>query len=175
MNDGPLDMRMSGSDRVTAFDVVNTYSSEDIADIIYNYGDEQKSRKIAKKIVERRKISPINTTLQLKNIVDEAFHNRKVSRIDNATKTFQALRIYVNQELEEIYNTLSILPSILELGARIITISFHSLESRVVKSWQKNNPDIIKRINKKAIRPSREEILRNPRSRSATLRGYIYG
>jgi 16S rRNA (cytosine1402-N4)-methyltransferase len=174
MSDGPLDMRMSKDDKVTAFDIVNAYNRSDIADIIYTYGEEPRSRKIAEKIVERRKTSPITTTLQLKNIINEAFHNRKISRIDNATKTFQAIRIYVNQELEEISKTLEVLPSILEHGARIITISFHSLESRIIKLWQRNNPNIIKRINKKVIKPSREEVLKNPRSRSATLRGFIY-
>jgi 16S rRNA (cytosine1402-N4)-methyltransferase len=172
--EGPLDMRMSSFDGLTASDVVNKYSQKTIAYIIYNYGNEARSRKIAKKIVEQRKIAPIITTLQLKNIVNEALQNKKFSKINNATKTFQAIRIYINNELEEISSTLSILPSILKHGARIVTISFHSLEDRFVKLWQKSNSNIIKRINKKVIKPNREEILRNPRSRSAVLRGFIY-
>ncbi|MDR2074677.1 MAG: 16S rRNA (cytosine(1402)-N(4))-methyltransferase RsmH [Holosporales bacterium] len=174
MRDGPLDMRMSGTDTITAFDIVNTYSQKDIADIIYNYGEERKSREIAKRIVEARKVSSITTTLQLKNIINDALHNKKFSKIDNATKTFQALRIYINQELEEISSALAALPLILKHGARIVTISFHALESRLVKEWQRNNSNTIKKINKKVIKPSREEIIQNPRSRSAVLRGFIY-
>jgi 16S rRNA (cytosine1402-N4)-methyltransferase len=174
MKDGPLDMRMSNTGTITAFNVVNTYSQKDIADIIYRYGEERKSREIAEKIIKTRKVSPITTTLQLKNVINDALRNKRFSKIDNATKTFQALRIYINQELEEISNALTALPSILKHGARIITISFHALESRIVKEWQRNNSNIIKKINKKVIKPSREEVIQNPRSRSAVLRGFIY-
>lgn len=175
MNEGILDMRMSNDDGgESAIDIINNYKEEDLADIIYNYGDEPRSRKIAKNIVKHRQNEHIQTTKQLKEIIDEAFEGKKHSKIDNATKTFQALRIYVNDELKEIATALDSLHKILEKGARIATISFHSLEDRIVKNWQKNSQDTVKRINKNVIKPSREEIRRNPRSRSAVLRGFIY-
>lgn len=175
MNEGALDMRMSNIENSeSAMDVVNKYKEEDIADIIYNYGDEPKSRKIAANIVKYRKNQVIETTTQLKTVIDEAFLWKKCSKIDNATKTFQALRIYVNDELREIALALESLPLILKHGARIVTISFHSLEDKIVKNWQKNNQNIVKRVNKKVIKPSYEEIRKNPRSRSAVLRGFIY-
>lgn len=175
MNNGKLDMRMSHSENSeTAMDIVNKYSEEDLASIIYNYGDEPKSRRIAANILKHRKKSPIVTTSQLRTIIDEAFVGKKFSKIDNATKTFQALRIYVNDELREIAAALDSLPRILAKGANIVTIAFHSLEDKIVKNWQKNNKNIIKYINKNVIKPSVEEVRRNPRSRSAVLRGFIY-
>lgn len=177
-HDGALDMRMSPSnkdgDSISALDVVSTYSEEELADIIYTYGDEANSRKIAANIVKKRKEFKIDTTFKLKQIIDEAFNNKKQSKIENATKTFQAIRIYINDELCEIDAVLTSITEILNHGARIVTISFHSLEDRIVKLWQKNNKDIIIPINKKVIKPSRDEIKNNVRSRSAVLRGFVY-
>ncbi len=171
--DGILDMRMSRVDGISALDVVNDFSEQDIADIIYNYGDEPKARKIAASIIKNRQAKKISTTFQLKSIIDEIFGGKR-SKIENATKTFQALRIYVNDELSEISKALESLEFILNHGARVVTISFHSLEDRIVKMWQKNNASIFKSINKKVIKPSREEIQNNVRARSAVLRGMIY-
>jgi 16S rRNA (cytosine1402-N4)-methyltransferase len=180
MSDGPLDMRMSGrshdrdENELSAMDIVNTFSEKDLSDIIYNYGEERQARKIAKSIVSRRKEGVIDTTIKLKNVINEVFGNRRISRIENATKTFQAIRIYVNDELRSIDTALSRLPDILKDGARIVTISFHSLEDRIVKHWAKRCCENISPINKKVVRPSREEVLENPRSRSAIMRGFIY-
>jgi 16S rRNA (cytosine1402-N4)-methyltransferase len=172
--DGILDMRMSKTDSQSAFDVVNSYNFCDLADVIYHYGDETRSRKIASNIVHHRQRSKITTTTQLKNIIDEALDDSRLAKIDNATKTFQALRILVNDELREISKTLEVLQNILNPGARIITISFHSLEDRIVKLWQKSNANQIHRINKKVVRPSQSEVKRNVRSRSAVLRAFVF-
>ncbi len=124
--------------------------------------------------MKHRKNEYIQTTKQLKEIIDEVFDRKKHSKIDNATKTFQALRIYVNDELKEIAMALDSLPQILKKGARIAIICFHSLEDKIVKNWQKNNKNTIKCINKNVIKPSHVEIHHNTRSRSAVLRGFIY-
>jgi 16S rRNA (cytosine1402-N4)-methyltransferase len=183
-HDGPLDMRMSSStantapflsaNNISALEVVNTYSESDLSDIIYNYGNEKKARKIAKNIIKQRRLYKIDTTFKLKSVIDNVFGNKKVSKIENATRTFQAIRIYVNDELYEISNVLSRIPELVKDGGRIVTISFHSLEDRIVKLWQKNNNVNIKPINNKVIKPSRDEIRSNPRSRSAVMRGFIY-
>ena len=176
--DGVLDMRMSKSDGISALDVVNSFSAEDLANIIWTYGDEPKSRHIASAIVAARRESTIDTTSKLREIVSRAFKtssvNKKYSKIDVATKTFQAIRIYVNDELLEIDKALKQQSKILKNGARIVTISFHSLEDRIVKNWAKISRDFLDPINKDVIKPTEEEILKNPRSRSAVLRGFVY-
>jgi 16S rRNA (cytosine1402-N4)-methyltransferase len=171
--DGRLDMRMTKEKGISAFYVVNTFSEEDIAEIIWKYGEEPKARKIASEIIQSRKTKKIETTLQLKQIISKVFVNRTCLKIDVATKTFQAIRIYVNDELREIDLALKGLPNILNVGARVATISFHSLEDKIVKNWSKS-VTYAQPINKSPIKPTRDEILKNPRSRSAILRGFLY-
>jgi len=176
--DGALDMRMSKDDKISAFDVVNSFSEEDLATIIWTYGDEPKSRRIASEIIRARAEAEIDTTIKLREIISRAFKfssiNKKHSRIDVATKTFQAIRIYVNDELLEIDTALKQLPKILKKNARIVTIAFHSLEDRIVKNWAKSSRNFINPINKEVIKPSYEEVSINPRSRSAVLRAFKY-
>jgi len=130
-HDGPLDMRMDQNQDLTAFDIVNTYSQADLADILYQYGEERQSRRIARKIVEARKVEPIHTTSQLAEIISH--ETGKSGKIHPATKSFQALRIAVNNELESLKSALGEMPASLLPGGRIAIISFHSLEDRLVK------------------------------------------
>uniref|UniRef100_A0A7V4KCV4 Ribosomal RNA small subunit methyltransferase H n=1 Tax=Fervidobacterium pennivorans TaxID=93466 RepID=A0A7V4KCV4_FERPE len=165
--DEPLDMRMNLESELTAHHVVNTYPEDRLADIIYNYGEERFARKIAHSIVQNR---PINTTRELVEAIRKALpykeiHNRKRHF---ATKTFQAIRIEVNKELENLAKFLSFAPDLLTPGGRIAIISFHSLEDRLVKHTFKNDPRLEPLGD--FIAPSMEEIAENPRSRSAKLR-----
>lgn len=167
---GNIDMRMSKEGK-SAYDVVNTLTQEELAEIIWKYGEESKSRKIARAIVNYRSKKPIKTTEELRNIIVSVINNK--SRIDVSTKTFQALRIYVNDELNEIYKALNNLNKVLVNNSIIVTISFHSLEDRLVKQLGQNNKFIVP-INNTVIRSSIDEIKNNPRSRSAILRAYRY-
>jgi len=165
--DEPLDMRMNLESELTAHHVVNTYPEDRLADIIYNYGEERFARRIAHSIVQNR---PINTTRELVEAIRKALpykeiHNRKRHF---ATKTFQAIRIEVNKELENLAKFLSFAPDLLTPGGRIAIISFHSLEDRLVKHAFKNDPRLEPLGD--FIAPSMEEIAENPRSRSAKLR-----
>jgi len=165
--DEPLDMRMNLEQSKTAYDVVNKYSEKDLADIIFQYGEERFARRIAKKIVQLR---PLNTTKELVNAIKQALPYAEIRRRKRhfATKTFQAIRIEVNSELKNIKKFLEFAPDFLEIGGRLVVISFHSLEDRIIKHFFKNDP----RIKEIAgpIRPSESEIKSNPRSRSAKLR-----
>lgn len=165
--DEPLDMRMNLEQSKTAHDVVNKYSEKDLADIIFQYGEERFARRIAKKIVQLR---PLNTTKELVNAIKQALPYAEIRRRKRhfATKTFQAIRIEVNSELKNIKKFLEFAPDFLEIGGRLVVISFHSLEDRIIKHFFKNDP----RIKEIAgpIRPSESEIKSNPRSRSAKLR-----
>ncbi|MBF8246857.1 MAG: 16S rRNA (cytosine(1402)-N(4))-methyltransferase RsmH [Rickettsia sp.] len=175
--DGFLDMRM-GNSELTAFDVINKFSREELANIIYELGEEVQSKQIANAIVSFRKKSPINSTLELAKIVRNAMHYRP-SKIDLATKTFQAIRIYINNELDNLRIFLSKVRNILSLNGIILIISFHSLEDKIVKNFfreyaikkkSSNSDGFLKIITKKPIVPSKEEIFINKRSRSAKLR-----
>ncbi len=187
MKDGPLDMRMGSAD-FSAEEFVANASEEEIANIIYKYGEEVQSRQIAKAIVNAREVSPIKTSLQLADIVRSSMHFRK-SKIDPATKTFQAIRIHVNQELDSLEKFLDDVKDMLKPEGRILVVSFHSLEDSIVKSFFKEHspikiarskyskePEIFKAnewlkvITKKPITPSKEEVNINPRSRSSRLR-----
>lgn len=183
--EGPLDMRM-GDSPLTAADIVNTYDEKDLADIIYTYGEETYSRRIARKIVEARKEKLFETTTELADVVRSAVP--KKGKVDSATKTFQALRIYVNKELQELEKGLEATKSILKETGRLVVVTFHSLEDRIVKNFLKENIDgkggvsrhlpdtsekkdpLFKWVQKKALAPTQEEIDRNPRARSAKLR-----
>jgi 16S rRNA (cytosine1402-N4)-methyltransferase len=189
MHDGPLDMRMSQQGQ-SAADVIANASEKELSDIIYWYGEEVQSRSIARNIILNRQNSPITSTHQLASIIKEAMHYRP-GKIDPATKTFQALRIFVNQELKSLENFLSSVKDLLNINGRIIIVSFHALEDRIVKkffkehevkkitkskyhrtavSMQDDEQHWLKLIHKKSLTPSREEVLNNPRSRSARMR-----
>ncbi len=168
MKDGPLDMRMDAKSDLAAADVVNSFPEEEIADIIYKFGEERFSRRIAKAIIKHRKIEKIKTTQELANIVISVYpHGNR--RIHPATKTFQALRIFVNSETENLAQFLKDAPDLIGVRGRIAIISYHSLEDRAIK--QAFRSDVrLKRINKKVIVPQMSEIHYNRRARSAKLR-----
>ena len=167
--DGPLDMRMDTRSGETAEQVVNEAGEEELANLIYEFGEERRSRRIARAIVRAR---PITTTAQLAQVVSGGAHAMKGEKIHPATKTFQALRIRVNNELGEIQTLLQSAGSLLKPGGRIVLISFHSLEDRLVKdafreAGQKKRLVV---LTKKPVVAVEQEQLRNPRSRSAKLR-----
>lgn len=171
----PLDMRLDGRAERTAADIVNREDEGSLADLIYQYGQEGFSRRIARFIVEYRAKQPIKTTAQLATIVCKALNKPPVGRkgrIHPATKTFQALRIAVNNELENLEKLLKSAPELLRRNGMVAVISFHSLEDKIVKlDFRKNvEAGIYEIITKKPIVPSKSEIERNPRARSAKLR-----
>lgn len=180
--DAPLDMRFSPSQEITAAIIVNTFPEQELARIIESYGEEGESRRIARSIVASR---PLNTTLELAAVVQRAVGARR--RIHPATRTFQALRIAVNQELEHLKAALEQSVNLLGFGGRLVVISYHSLDDRIVKDYlRRESRDCIcppqtpmcvcghkatlKLIAKKVIIPSLDEIRANPRSRSAKMR-----
>lgn len=182
---GALDMRMS-QDGLTAADIVNTFKEKDLADLIYAYGEERFSRRIAKTIVEKRKEKLFETTLELANAIHGVVKKTK-NGTDSATRTFQALRIYVNDELGQLRSGLKEAEELLISGARMAIVSFHSLEDRIVKTFMSEKSGksagvsryepqsaaakpTLKLITKKPILPSEEECNVNQRSRSARLR-----
>lgn len=182
-HDAPLDMRFGPGALQTAADIVNTYSESELADLLYEYGEERDSRKIARAIVKAR---PLQTTGQLVAVI-EAVSPRRGNRVHPATRTFQALRIAVNDELASVKAVLPQAVASLHVGRRLAVISFHSLEDRIVKDFFREqskdlvNPpyeklyDVerkatIKEVNRKPILPSEEETEDNPRARSAKLR-----
>jgi 16S rRNA (cytosine1402-N4)-methyltransferase len=187
--DGPLDMRMDGSQGSTAQDIVNEMAEEDLANIIYQYGEERLSRRIAKRIVAERTVEPIKTTLQLANIIRAVVPKSPKDKIDPATRTFQALRIAVNDELGELSRALHAAEKLLNDAGRLVVVSFHSLEDGIVKSflyeragYASNNsrhlppsqevaraPSFVMK-KRKAFEAKEDEVRENPRSRSAKLR-----
>jgi len=173
--DMPLDMRIDKRLKTTAADIVNEADEKSLADLIYKFGEDRGSRRIARFIVRERGSRPITTTGQLAAIVCKALGRpgrKRSSRIHPATRTFQALRIAVNNELENLGKLLASAPELLSKNGRIAVISFHSLEDRLVKNNFKQNESesIYKIITKKPIVPTREEISDNRRARSAKLR-----
>lgn len=183
-SEGPLDMRFGPESELTAAEIVNEWPLDELADILYEYGEERNSRKIAQAIGAAR---PLRTTTQLAEVVTLAVGGRReVSRIHPATRTFQALRIAVNGELDAVKGVLPIAVSLLNPGGRLAVISFHSLEDRIVKNYfrlqargPQNDPavpaparfvPVLKEITRKPLVASAEEIARNPRARSAKLR-----
>jgi 16S rRNA (cytosine1402-N4)-methyltransferase len=167
MADGPLNMRMDTRSGPTAEQVVNEMNERELANLIYEYGEERRSRTVARAIVRGR---PVTTTGQLARIVASAVPPMK--HIHPATRTFQALRIYVNRELEEIRALLEAAPKLLKPSGRLVVISFHSLEDRIAKDSIREGAlhGIWNVLTKKPVTASEEEIERNPRSRSAKLR-----
>ena len=183
--EAPLSMCM-GKNKITAFELVNSFRESEIADILYNYGDETKSREIAKRISIHRKHKVIETTTQLADIIRSCFNGRR--EIDNATKSFQAIRIYVNDEMNELKTILEDAKSLLKKDGRLVVVTFHSLEDKIVKEFIKANTELsvgkinkyregiildFKCLTKKAVKVSNEEIKKNIRSRSSKLRGMI--
>lgn len=173
--DEKLDMRLCKDSRLSAYDVVNDYEEKELADVIFQYGEERYSRRIAKAIGENRRRKPIKTTKELENIIFHAVPSSyRHGRINPSTRTFQAIRIEVNKELDRIAPALEAAIGCLKPGGRIAVITFHSLEDRAVKwTFKKHvcceNPDI-RLINKKPIEPTKDECEVNPPSRSAKLR-----
>lgn len=182
-SDGPLDMRM-GQDGPSAADFLNTAGEGEIADVLYNYGEERQSRRVARAIVAAR---PLSTTGELANVIRKSLGYRPGAPKDPATRSFQAIRIHVNAELEELEAALAAAEMLLRAGGRLAVVSFHSLEDRIVKQFLREASGAVSggsrhmpQINaasaptfcavSKAIRPSAAETLRNPRARSATLR-----
>jgi len=169
--EGPLDMRMNPLSGETAEQVVNHIDERELADVIYEFGEERRSRRIARAIVRSR---PIRTTQQLVAVVSAAARsmNRKHERIHPATRTFQALRIFVNRELDDLKALLEAAPRVLKPGGRLVVISFHSLEDRIVKDALRDGAQQgwYRLLTKKPVTASEEEIDRNPRSRSAKMR-----
>jgi len=188
MNDAPLDMRMNSSDSFSAFDVVNDYKLEGLSDIITKYGEERWAKRIARFIVEARQKKPIETTFELVSIIKAAVP--KAAREGGphpAKRTFQAIRIEVNNELSELEDAIENMVQVLKPGGRLCIISFHSLEDRIVKNTFKNlespctcpislpicvcnKEPLVKIISRKPILPSDLEVNENPRARSAKLR-----
>ena len=167
--EGPLDMRMNPRRGTTAAQVVNQFGEKELADLIYEFGEERRSRRIARAIVRAR---PITTTAQLARIVAAAAPAMKSDRIHPATRTFQALRIYVNAELDEIKALLNAAPGLLKPGGRLVVISFHSLEDRLAKDALREGAQqgVYEVLTRKPVTAEREETDRNPRARSAKLR-----
>jgi 16S rRNA (cytosine1402-N4)-methyltransferase len=171
--DEPLDMRMDRRAGATAADLVNAASEGELADIIFRFGEERHSRRIARAVVEARRRGPIATTGQLSAIVRRAAPTRGWQRIDPATRTFQALRIWVNRELEGLDVFLRDVATRLRSGGRVVVISFHSLEDRIVKHTFRTlerAEAIVKVLTKRPVVPGEAELARNPRARSAKLR-----
>jgi 16S rRNA (cytosine1402-N4)-methyltransferase len=167
--EGPLDMRMNPMSGETAEQVVNHIDERELADVIYEFGEERRSRRIARAIVRSR---PIRTTTQLVEVVSAAARSMKHERIHPATRTFQALRIFVNRELDDLRALLEAAPRVLKPGGRLVVISFHSLEDRIVKDALRDGAKQgwYRLLTKKPLTASAEEIDRNPRSRSAKMR-----
>lgn len=187
MADGPLDMRMDQESSKTAKDIVNNYSENELADIFYRYGEEKLSKVIAKKIVEKRKLKEINTTLELVEVIKEAVGANYFYKSHPERQIFQSIRIELNKELEVLENVLPDAIEMLKPGGRICVITFHSLEDRIVKGIFKKYSDVddmvkglpvipdeykpkIKLINHKPILAEEEELKENTRSHSAKLR-----
>jgi 16S rRNA (cytosine1402-N4)-methyltransferase len=187
LRDGPLDMRMS-QDGPSAADIVNTASDEEIANILYHYGEERQSRRIARKIVETRKVQPFETTLQLAEVIEGCLPRSKPGQAHPATRSFQALRIAVNDEYGALWQGLMAAERVLKPGGLLAVVTFHSIEDRMVKRFFQSHGAKKTRVNRyareetvetdapfeiltrKAIGPDQDELSMNPRSRSAKLR-----
>ena len=183
--DAELDMRMDQSTGISAKDWINTAAEDEISDVIWKYGEESYSRKIAKAIIEQRSIRSISSTLEFADLIYQLKkYSKKKEKKHPATKTFQAIRIHINDELQELRSLLDFSLECLKPGGRIVIISFHSLEDRIVKRFFRDNSRIDPNLSKlpnledtsrlkvilKKVKPSDEEIKGNPRARSAILR-----
>ena len=172
MREGPLDMRMDQRQPLTAASLIHRVPERELVELLQRYGEERFARRIARRVVEARKKRPIRTTAQLAAIVLEAVPRKATGRIHPATRTFQALRIAVNEELGALQALLESLPDVLLLGGRAAIITFHSLEDRMVKQAfvQGARDGRFLRLTKKPVTPADEELAQNPRARSGKLR-----
>jgi 16S rRNA (cytosine1402-N4)-methyltransferase len=169
MQEGPLDMRMDRNQALTAADIVNTYSEKEIADIIYTYGEERRSRPIARSIVRSR---PLQRTTDLVRAIERIAGSPRYGQIHPATRTFQALRIYVNDELKSLEEFIDSSMTVVRSGGRVVVIAFHSLEDRIVKQRFRVSAVPGRVLTKKVVTAGDEEVRRNPRARSAKLRAW---
>lgn len=185
MREGPLDMRMEPETSQTAADVVNLYAEAELTRVLRDFGEERRAHRLARALVNRRRKRPFETTLELREVAHQVLGASRPGRIDPATRMFQALRIEVNQELAGLEEFLSKSLSMLESGGRLVVISYHSLEDRMVKSALRQasrgevdpitgrpqaETRLIEVLTKKPLRPTADEVTYNPRSRSARLR-----
>lgn len=187
MKDAPLDMRMDQNSNFSAYNVINEYSEEKLTEIFRKYGEEKHANKIAKEIIKEREIKPIETTIELVNIIDRCYPYKEKRNTHPAKKVFQAVRIEVNNELKEVETALKDALDIIEVGGRVVVITFHSLEDKICKNIfneaskideiVKGMPNIpedklpnFKLITKKPIIPTDEELENNTRSKSAKMR-----
>jgi len=169
MREGPLDMRMDRTQPLTAAEVVNTASEKEIADILYTCGEERRSRPIAKSIVRSR---PLHLTTDLVRAVERVTGGPRHGQIHPATRTFQALRIFVNDELKSLEEFLDSAMTVVRSGGRVVVIAFHSLEDRIVKQKFRASAVSGRVLTKKVVTAGDEEVRRNPRARSAKLRAW---
>lgn len=169
MREGPLDMRMDRTQSLTAADVLNTASEKEIADIIYTFGEERRSRPIARSIVRSR---PLQQTTDLVRAIERVTGGPRYGHIHPATRTFQALRIYVNDELKSLETFLDSSMNLVRPAGRVVIIAFHSLEDRIVKQKFRNSTVLGRVLTKKVVVAGDEEVRRNPRARSAKLRAW---
>ena len=174
--DGPLDMRMSRETKMTAQDLLRRYSESELREILWQYGEERWGKRISRAIVRQRQTRPIRTTRGLAEVIEKSVPSYR-GRIHPATRTFQALRISVNEELSNLEAFLGQCKTLLNPGGRLSVISFHSLEDRIVKNYfrqwakgEKNNSPLFRLLTPKPVVPSSEEVLSNPKARSAKLR-----
>ncbi len=168
--DSPLDMRMSPAHQyLKAADILNRYQEQALSKIFFELGEDPNSRAIARAIVEQRKLRPYATTSQLAETVQRVVGSKK-SHTHPATRIFQALRMYINKELDNIEHFLKATPKVLVPGGRLVCISFHSLEDRLVKTYLRENTNLFSILTKKPITASEDELSQNPSSRSAKLR-----
>ena len=172
--DAPLDMRMDRSQGATLAEMLDGVTPEALADVIYEYGEERHSRRIARGIVWARDAGELTSTIELATAVRRSIRYRGRTRIDPATRTFQALRIWVNRELDELDVFLRSMAGRLTAGARLVVISFHSLEDRIVKhtlrELEQSGEIALRVLTRRPLRPGPDEVARNPRARSARLR-----
>jgi 16S rRNA (cytosine1402-N4)-methyltransferase len=188
MQEGPLDMRM-GQEGPSAADIVNTFGEQALAEIIFKLGEERRARAIAKAIVARRAEKPVTTTAELADIVVQVLGRKRDETKHPATRTFQALRLYINEELDELARGLSAAERLLRTGGRLAVVTFHSLEDRIAKRFfasrsapppraSRHLPEAggkilapsFRLLNRRPVEPNQAEIRRNPRARSARLR-----
>jgi 16S rRNA (cytosine1402-N4)-methyltransferase len=168
-SEGPIDMRMSQDDGETALELIERLDTDELADVLYQFGDERRSRRIARCIHKALEVGELSTTLDLRRAVVRAVGPARVGGVDPATRTFQALRIAVNREVDELAALLALAPKVLRPGGTLAVISFHSLEDRLVKRAFLD-PTTWQRLTAKPVVPSDAETGQNPRARSAKLR-----
>jgi len=170
--DGPLDMRMDRSQPLRAYDLVNEETEADLANLLHHWGEERAARRIARSVIDARRRRPIETTAELRAIVERVLGPRRAGGVHPATRTFQALRIAVNREVESLAAFLESAPALLSAGGRMAVIAYHSLEDRAVKERMRAlaRDQSFALLTRKVIKPADVEVASNPRARSARLR-----